>query len=250
MDLTGKRILVTGASSGIGRATAQLLSQLGADLVLFARNPERLEQTLQSLKEGSHTSMVFDLSDVDNIPSLLKDIVQETGPLSGIFHSAGGVEMAKPVNLLKEKYIDEILGATLKASMLLVRGLFHKKVRAEGMCSIVLMSSVMSVTGQSGLSLYSASKGSIDAAVRSMACELVQRNIRINSIVAGAVETEMHQRVSSNMSAETFQKYQDSHLMGFGQVEDIANAAAFLLSDASKWITGTGMVVDGGYTCR
>ena len=118
------------------------------------------------------------------------------------------------------------------------------------MCSIVFMSSVASLIGQSGMSIYSASKGAIDAAMRSLACELAENKIRVNSIVAAAVETEMHQRLTKNMSTETLNTYKEKHLLGFGQAEDIANAATFLLSNASKWITGTTMVVDGGYSCR
>ena len=97
---------------------------------------------------------------------------------------------------------------------------------------------------------YCSSKGAIDSAVRSFACELAGINVRVNSIVSGAVETEMHERLTKNMSPETLDRYRDEHLLGFGQTEDIANAVAFLLSSASKWITGTTMVVDGGYTCH
>lgn len=249
MDLTGQRILVTGASSGIGKSTARLLSNLGAQLVLVARNQERLEQTLESLSGCGHAYQVFDLSEVDNVPPLMKRIAQSEGPLSGIFHAAG-IESVRPIPLLRGKHIDDVLATSFKAAALLVRGFCQEGVRAEGMGSIVVMSSVTSTSGQYAMSVYSASKGAIDAAVRSFACELARLNVRINSIVSGAVETEMHERLIKHMSDDALNQYRAKHLLGFGQAEDIANAAAFLFSSASKWITGTTMVVDGGYTCR
>lgn len=249
MDLTGQRILVTGASSGIGKSTARLLSNLGAQLVLIARNRERLERTLEDLNGSGHSYQVFDLSEVDNIPPLMKRIAQGGGPFSGIFHAAG-MESIRPIALLKSAYIDEVFDASFKAAVLLVRGFCQKGVRLEGMGSIVVMSSVASISGQNAMSVYSASKGAIDAAVRCFACDLAGLNVRINSIVSGAVETEMHERLVKNLSAEALDQYRQKHLLGFGQAEDIANVAAFLLSGASKWVTGTTLVVDGGYTCR
>jgi len=249
MDLTGERILVTGASSGIGKATAQLLSALGAQVVVLGRNKERLEQALKTLEGSGHSIEIFDLSEFDQIPSMLKRITQEGKSFSGIFHAAG-IEFVMPVRLLKEKQINEVFNSNIRPMMALVRGFCKKGIRSETMCSIVLMSSVASLKGQSGMSLYSASKGAMDAAMRSMACELAESKIRINSIAAAAVETEMHQRLIQNMSMATLNGYQEKHLLGFGQVEDIANASAFLLSNASRWITGTTMIVDGGYTCR
>ena len=249
MDLTGQRILVTGASSGIGKSTARLLSNLGAQLVLIARNQERLEHTLEGLNGSGHSCQVFDLSEVDNIPPLMKKIAQGGGPFSGVFHAAG-VESIRALPLLKSAHIDEVFNPSFKAAVLLVRGFCQKGVRLEGTGSIVLMSSVTSVSGQNAMSVYSASKGAIDAAVRSFACDLAGLNVRINSIVSGAVDTEMHNRLTKYMSSEALDGYRQKHLLGFGQSEDIANAAAFLLSGAAKWITGTAMVVDGGYTCR
>jgi NAD(P)-dependent dehydrogenase (short-subunit alcohol dehydrogenase family) len=112
------------------------------------------------------------------------------------------------------------------------------------------MSSVASITGQKGLSVYSASKGAVDAAARSLASEFADKNLRVNTVVSGAVITEMHDRLTGDLPEESIKDYEDKHLLGFGEPRDIANAALYLLSDASKWVTGTSLVVDGGYSCQ
>ena len=114
--------------------------------------------------------------------------------------------------------------------------------------SIVLMSSVAAVTGTAGMASYSATKGAIEAISRSMAIELSIRNIRVNTITAGAVKTEMHERLQKRVGHEAFKEYEKKHPLGFGKTEDIADVATFLISDASKWITGSSVRVDGGYS--
>jgi NAD(P)-dependent dehydrogenase (short-subunit alcohol dehydrogenase family) len=248
MNFESKRILVTGGSSGIGRATAHLLSQLGAKVVLLARNEERLQHTLAGLAGSGHSKYVFDLSSsADEIPLLLKKIAQEQGPLAGLFHAAG-ISVTLPLRIVKEKHIDQVFAASIKAALMLTKGFCQASVSATG-GSIVLMSSVYGVRGNRGLSVYSASKAAVDGAVRSLAVELAGKGIRLNSIIAGAVQTEMHAEIISKLNEAGIAEYQKKHLLGFGTSEDIANAACFLLSDASKWITGTSMVVDGGYCC-
>ena len=143
-----------------------------------------------------------------------------------------------------------MLNITLKSALMLVKGFCQKGVRNEtDQTSIVFMSSVASITGQKGMSLYSASRAALDGAVRSLACELAGNNIRVNSVISGAVETPMHAKLTGSLPQESIQDYENKHLLGFGQPNDIANAVLFLLSDASKWITGSSLVVDGGYSC-
>lgn len=248
MDLTGKRILVTGASSGIGKATAQLCSKLGAQMVLLARNEERLQSTLESLEGEGHGSYAFDLSAIDEIPALMKKIAQEHGNLSGFFHAAG-ITFIWPVRMTKKKYIDAVFSSSIEAALLLTKGFCQKEVTKPGNTSIVFMSSAAGLCGVAGLSIYSASKGAVDGATRSLAVEFAPRGIRVNSIAAGGVESEMHAKHLKNFTQVELMFYKQRHLMGYGTNEDVANAAAFLLSDASRWITGTTMVVDGGYCC-
>ncbi len=178
----------------------------------------------------------------------MKTMAKEQGPLSGIFHSAG-ITSIKPVTLTKEKYIESVFVSSVKAALMLSRGFIKKTVKAEGKTSLVFMSSIAGIRGVRGLSIYSASKAAVDGAVRSLAVELADRNVRVNSIAAAGVESEMHTESLKNFSEEDLSSYKKKHIMGYGTGEDVAYAAAFLLSDASKWITGTTMIVDGGYSC-
>ncbi|MBF0473330.1 MAG: SDR family oxidoreductase [Nitrospirae bacterium] len=247
MSVLGKRIVVSGASSGIGRAAAQILAKSGAKVVLIGRDETRLDSTLNMLEGDGHSKYVFDLNNTDEIPSFIKDISVKQGRLSGLFHAAG-LEMFKPIGLVNNKSIEQIFSVSIKAALMLARGFCQKGVREEGFStSIVFMSSVAAMTGQAGMTIYSASKGAIDGAVKSLACELAPHLIRVNAIAAGAVKTEMHDKIIARMTAESIKEYERKHLLGFGRPEDIASAAMFLLSDASVWITGTIMVVDGGY---
>lgn len=248
-SLEGKRILVTGASSGIGRSAAQLFSKLGAKLVLIARNEERLRLTLESLDGDGHSIFMFDLTQTDDIPKLIKQIRQEQGPLSGLFHCAG-IEKTVSVKMLNSKYIEPVFQSSIIAALMLTKGICQKGIIDKDSASIVFMSSVAGLNGTSGRSVYSASKAAVDGAMRSLACELADRGVRVNSIAAGAVQTEMMKKMMSELPEKSLDDFDKKHLLGFGMPTDIANAAAFLLSDAAKWITGTVMVVDGGYSCQ
>ena len=216
--------------------------------MLAGRNEERLHETKKSLIGEKHGIYVFDLAEIDEIPTLLKKMAQEYGPLSGIFHAAG-IGAIMPINLLKRKYIDPIFDISLKAGLMLAKGFCQKGVQVPGKTSLVFMSSAASRCGVAGMSIYSASKAAIDGAVRSLACELAPRGIRVNSIVAGGVKTEMHDEIINKISDEEISEYEKKHLFGFGAPDDVAYAAAFLLSDSASWITGTSMIVDGGYCC-
>lgn len=248
MDLSGKRIMVTGASSGIGRAAARIFSQLGANIVLLGRNAERLESARASLAGDDHSTCAFDLTAVNEIPALMKKIAKENGPFSGLFHSAG-VGGIKMINILKEHDIDNIFSSSIKAALLLARGFCQKGVGEPEGGSLVFMSSASSLCGVAGMAVYAASKAAIDGAMRSLACELAPKGIRVNSIVAGAIKTEMHDGLAKTINDQELAAYEQKHLLGFGTSEDVAYAAAFLLSNAGRWITGTALIVDGGYCC-
>ncbi|MDC6130107.1 SDR family oxidoreductase, partial [Burkholderia gladioli] len=131
----------------------------------------------------------------------------------------------------------------------IARAAARKGVMEDG-ASLVLMSSVAASTGQVGMTAYSAAKAGIEGLVRSLACELAPRRIRVNAIAAGAVRTAMHERLTRGSPDEAVAAYESSHLLGFGEPEDVAGAALFLLSGASRWITGTALAVDGGYRVR
>jgi NAD(P)-dependent dehydrogenase (short-subunit alcohol dehydrogenase family) len=246
--LLDKSIVVTGASSGIGRAAAQLFASCGARICLVARSRERLLATLGSLSGSGHTSHEADIGAIDETATLLQAIGQRDGGISGIFHSAG-VGLVRPSKLIKREQFDSVLGASLGGAFAIARAASMKGVMADG-GSIALMSSVAAYRGQIGMALYAASKGAIDAATRSLACEFAPRRIRVNSIVSGAVKTEMHERTSAAMPTEALAAYESKHLLGFGNPSDVAAVALFLLSDASRWVTGAAWIVDGGYLAK
>ena len=248
VDLSGKNIIVTGASSGIGRETCLLLGELGATLALVGRNRARLEETLKLLKSSGHVVECIDLSDVDDIPQRVKAISEQIGSLNGLVHCAG-IRKTLPLKSVGSKSICETFDINVGAALGLMRGLRQKSVRA-GEVSAVLVSSVAGLVGEPAISVYSASKGALISMARSLAVELAGERIRVNCVAPGLVQTAMADEIAASLTPEQFEQIRLLHPLGIGQPRDVANSIAFLLSDASSWITGTTLVVDGGYTAR
>jgi len=248
MDLENRTILVTGASSGIGRETAFLLSQLGARLILVGRNLTQLEKTLTLLDGSSHQVQVFDLSLVDEIPRWIKEITSKTGTLHGLVHSAG-MQFTSPLRIMTSANLDELMRVNVTAALFLAKGFRQKGVSAAG-GSLVYLSSVMGVVGQAGQAAYSASKGALVSLTKSLALELSRENIRVNCVAPAVVSTEMSEKLFQLLTPEQVTQIKSMHPLGLGAPRDVANAIAFLLADTGRWITGTTMVVDGGYTAH
>jgi NAD(P)-dependent dehydrogenase (short-subunit alcohol dehydrogenase family) len=246
LDMTGRSVLVTGASSGLGRGISVLLSQLGARVILVGRNTEQLEVSKSRMEGDHHLVAPFDLSDVDAIPKWMKSIAAETGPLSGLVHSAG-VHFTHPLRILKTQRVDDLMRVNFTAAIGLTKGLRQKGVRAES-SSVVYVSSVMAVVGRQGVSAYAASKGALVALSKSLALELAEENVRVNCVAPGHVRTEMAEKAEELLSAEQIASIEQMHPLGLGEPEDVANTVAFLLADTSRWMTGQTLVVDGGYT--
>jgi len=248
LDLAGRAILVTGASSGIGRETALLLSQLGAHLVLTGRNEEHLAETLQLLTGDGHRAEPFDLSATDEIPRWLKILGASSGPLNGLVHSAG-IHKLRPVRTLRSQTVEDVMRINVGAAIGLAKGFCQKGVCAPG-GSVVFLSSVAGLTGQAGLAAYAASKGAIVALTRALAVEFAAEHIRVNCVAPGIVTTEMGQSLLAKLTPEQGAALEAMHLLGFGRPRDVAYAIAFLLAETARWITGTVLVVDGGYTAQ
>lgn len=246
--LAGKRILVTGASSGIGRQTAITLAECGARLCLSGRTPERLQTTLDRLPGTGHSLLPLDLDGDDTIADAIQADAKALGSFYAAFHAAG-VSMVRQIKLCKGKQFDEVFASSVQSALAIARALSLRGVMDDG-GALVLMSSVAGLRGQAGMSLYSAAKAAIDGMTRSLAVEFAPRGIRVNAVCAGAVETPMHDSLLTTLNGDSIEAYRNKHLLGFGLPEDVANAVAFLVGHGGRWITGTALVVDGGYTVR
>jgi NAD(P)-dependent dehydrogenase (short-subunit alcohol dehydrogenase family) len=246
--LGGYHILVTGASSGLGQQAAIQLSKVGARVTLIGRSEERLAVTLASMAGEGHSSTSVDMSDAEVAADAVQAVAKQRGTLQGVFHSAG-TALISPARVTKNRHLDDVFGAGVRGAFGVARAAAKKGVVEDG-GSLVFMSSVSALRGRQGMSAYSAAKAAVDGMVRVLATELADRRIRVNSIIAGAVATAMHDDFVTTASEELVRNYEQLHLLGFGRPEDIGSAATFLLSDASRWITGTNMVVDGGYTAK
>lgn len=240
--------LVTGASSGIGRATAALIAACGGRVVAAGRDAARIDEAVACLPGDGHVATTFDMQELDATADWLKALVTRHGPFAGVFHAAG-VEAIRPVRLLRQQQVEEVMGASLFAALGIARAMAAKGAMVDG-GALVFMSSVAGASGQAGMAAYSAAKAGIDGMVRSLACEFAQRGIRVNAIAAGAVRTPMHDRLARGSTAPAMEAYEQRHLLGFGEPDDVAQAAAFLLGPAGRWVTGTSMVIDGGYLCK
>lgn len=244
MDMTGKRVLVTGAGSGIGRATAVLLSELGASLVLVGRDTEKLNVTSQLLANPEFAIEPFDLSKSEEIVDWMRALAVRHGRLNGLVHSAG-IQTFNPLRTVTAKAFERLLTTNTVSSAMLIKAMQFTDCGTD-QASIVVLASTAAILGTPANGLYGASKAAVMSLVRTFALEAVERHIRINAVAPALVETEMVQRNRELMTDAAFQGMVDKHPMGIGRPDDVANAIVFLLSDAARWITGTTLVVDGG----
>ena len=245
MSLTDRTILVTGATSGIGRATAIYLSKLGARIIASGRNPERLDQVLAELNGGGHTGRIFDLADLDAIVPWLKALCTEVGPLNGIAHCAG-VQATRPIQAVKPDFVMDVLTQNLGAALMLAQG-FRLKACHGTPASLVYCSSSAALNTAPGNVVYASSKGGIVSAVKGLGVELVRDGVRVNAVAPAMVDTPMSDQFRTILSEENFRRVVDMHPLGLGQPDDVAAAIAFLLADTSRWITGSILCVDGGF---
>ena len=249
-DLDHKNIIVTGASSGIGRQCAITFSQLGANVILIARNEERLKVTFDKLEEGNHLIISQDITKYNKLVEIVNTAVEKIGKISGFVHLAG-IEITLPLQSMSPSDYEKMFAVNVISGFELTKIISKMKyINKEG-ASLIFISSIMSVVGNSALVGYSASKGALISAVRSMAIELAAKNIRVNCISPGHIEgIGMTKRLFKNIINDSKKWIVNLYPLGLGKPEDVATACAFLLSDASRWITGTNLIVDGGYSAR
>lgn len=246
-SLAGHTILITGASSGIGRTISIRASQMGARVVLLGRDMTRLDETLAMLDGKDHLSVSMDLLKLHEIESALTPLLKSTGPLHGFVHSAG---MA-PTVLLRDLDTDRteyLMRLNWLSFMALSQAICRRGRYAPGL-SVVALASISALTGQVGLSAYAGTKGALIASVRSLASEYAPRGIRFNCISPCPVDTPMQRETRARLGEEWYRKeVLEKARLGPLAPEDIADPVLFLLSDASRRITGTNMIVDGGWS--
>lgn len=248
-SLENKTILITGASSGIGKQCAIDCSKMGAHVVLIGRNKERLDDTFSQLEGEGHLLVAFDLTESEKIKEMVAVVVSAVGPIHGVLHCAG-ISETLPLKLMKTNLLDKFFRNNVYSAIELTRELCSVKNVAKDGASIVFFSSIMGCVGESGKSLYSMTKGALIAATRSLACEYAKKRIRFNCVSPGAILTPINANLPHMVDPEKKQVLADKHLLGLGECADISNACIYLLSDASKWVTGQNLIVDGGYTTR
>lgn len=235
----GKNILVTGASSGIGKQIAMDSALCGATVILAGRNNTSLSGARNLLKENNHIIFSGDLTIEKNIFKLIEIL-----PLLNAVVFSAGITQTKPIKFLSQKNILETFEINFNAVVLLTSALLkHKKIAKES--SLVFISSIATKHPYRGGALYSSSKAALEAFSRTLAMELSSQKIRANCISPSFVKTPMLEDAEKNISSEEMLKLERMHPLGFGTPEDVSNAAMFLISDKAKWITGSNIILGG-----
>ncbi len=241
-SLDGQQVLVTGASSGIGRAIAVAASKAGATLCLVGRNVERLEETAGLLTGDNHQVCPVDLKDENATAEAFASLPK----LTGLVHSAGILRTIPAKFIAREEYQD-LLDTNLYSAMHIVRCLLQtKKLSKES--SLLFITSIMASLGTPGNSIYSASKAGLVAYARVLATELAPRKIRVNTISPGMVRTPLLE--TSGLGQDALDLDEAKYPLGYGTPDDVAHAAVYLLSPAARWVTGTDLILDGGRTLQ
>lgn len=244
--LVNKKILVTGASSGIGRQIALDTSRMGAGVCITGRNKERLYETFQQLdKNEGHQQVPADLNMADEIGFLASSVPQLDGVVL-----CSGIMKTLPFKFIKEDDLNNVMQTNFTSPIMLLNSLVKNK-KLKKNASIVFISSIGgNIIGTKGNGMYSASKGAINAIQKVIALELAAQGIRVNNISPGMVKTEMWNTDDATITQEQLLEDEKKYPLGYGDVTDVANASIYLLSDASKWVTGITLVLDGGFSIQ
>lgn len=247
-SLKKQNILIAGASSGIGKEIAHQAANEGANLCLISSNAEKLNGVVKDL--STITSVVGIAIDFSN-PAWHQNYttqVAEYGPFDGLVFSVG-ISPTKPFKVLKQEDWTNVFQLNLFSAIQLTQ-LALSNVSPNANFSAVYISSVLSEVGDKGKSLYSMTKSAMVAMVKSLALEYAKKTYRFNAISPGVVNTPLSSKSIYRENEESNNLMQSKHPLGFGEVSDVANAAIYLLSDKSKWVSGTNMIVDGGYLAQ
>ncbi|MES2762995.1 MAG: SDR family oxidoreductase [Bacteroidota bacterium] len=243
--LQHKTILITGASSGIGKATAVLFSQLDANVIVTARNEETLSETFKELKSSDkHQKIIADLTNISDIKNLVKALPVA---IDGIVHCCGKV-LPVPVKFIKQSQLDDVFSVNYFSAVNLISELLSAK-KINNNSSIAFISSVSTLHAYFGGAPYISSKAALEGYAKTLALELAPKKIRVNVLQPALVRTAIFDStINAAIDAEKMNELVNSYPLGVGEPIDVANALAFFMSDVSKWITGSSLKMDGGLT--
>ncbi|WP_034584056.1 SDR family NAD(P)-dependent oxidoreductase [Helicobacter pametensis] len=242
-----KRFLITGASSGMGAHIALSLNSMGAEILAIARNEEKLLQKQESSKFPERFHPISrDLSEIDGLDRWTIDLVKQYGCCDGAVLSAGYQQIAPISSVLSVESAISLFKTNYFGNLQVIKGLVDRRAKSTKNASFVILSSNSSVKAQKGLCNYSATKGAINTAIRSIALEIAPLSYRINAISPGFVMTEMIQEWSQVYDEEYITNITKEYPLGIGHIEQITPLVCFLLSKDSMWITGQNIVIDGG----
>jgi NAD(P)-dependent dehydrogenase (short-subunit alcohol dehydrogenase family) len=247
INLKGKRILVTGASSGIGKSIAYHIAKLGGSVILLGRNTERLKLIYNSLYGSSHEFYSIDINDYPSLEKIIYNSVEKYGPISGFVHSAG-IEKLLPLKSSKLSDFQKIFETNVFAGFEIARLLSNKSIVSNLGASFIFISSINAKIGDSCKVIYSSSKSALIGGTKAIAKELATKKIRCNTVLPGCVNTEMLSNLFSTITLKSKEMVISKHPLGIGEPEDIAYLVCFLLSDNARWITGSEYIIDGGYS--
>ncbi|HGE72010.1 TPA: glucose 1-dehydrogenase [Candidatus Poribacteria bacterium] len=242
-----KVALITGASSGIGFATAKRLACEGASVILFARRKELLEKCVQEIADNGGKACYFvgDVTNDGDVAGCIEHILETFGTIHILINNAG-MELVRSFAMTSYEEWNKIIDVNLGGAIRFTQKVQKAMIKTGGV--IINVSSVYGLVGVAGSSVYSMTKGGLISLTRSLALELASRNIRVNAVAAGMVETDLMDRVFRNLSSDQVERIRSMHPLGFGKPEDVSAGISFLASDDARWITGTVLVIDGGYT--
>lgn len=221
---------------------------MGAKLVLVGRREDELNKTISALEGDGHRVEPFDIAKGEAIVGWIKEIAARSGPLSGLAHCAG-ISVTMPLRGTGPDLYEKLMATNLHSTFWLLKGMRQREARSDK-CSVVLLASVSGVIGTPGLTAYCASKGGVLSLCKAAAMELAHEGIRVNVVSPAWVLTPMVEEAFDRMADENRKSIESSHPLGVGSPEDVAYAVIYLLSNASKWVTGANFAIDGGYTAR
>jgi NAD(P)-dependent dehydrogenase (short-subunit alcohol dehydrogenase family) len=247
-SLSNKFILLTGASSGIGRETSILLSKLGAKLLLIDINEIGLLKTIEYCPNET-IPLVLDLTDSDTLKIKIIDLVKKHGKLDGVAHIAGKPSIV-PLKSISQSSATDIFQLNTYSAIDLAKIFVNHNVFSGQSGSIVFISSVYGLVGSSANVAYASSKAALHGITKSLSIELAPKKIRVNCIAPGFIKTEMMSNNKDKFDDEYINKLDKMHPLGLGEAIDISYMIAFLLSDLSKWMTGSILSLDGGFTAQ